>query len=235
MSDPLRSLRRQWHRLRGTRIYEQDGVKLRSGEGDLPRTVRNLLYKGGYEAAERELLKRVVWPGSRVLEIGCGIGFVSLLCTRLAGEGNVRSFEANPVLEPVIRGNYALNGFEPDLVMKAVTANGDPIRFHRDDNILSSSSFDRGRETELITVPAEAFAQALAAHGSDVVVMDVEGAEVSLLHGSDLSGVRAMVVEMHPHIVPQADLDAMTAHVEAQGLRLSDRLQKSALFERAAA
>ena len=234
MSDPFRSLRRQWHRFRGTRIYEQDGVKLRSGEGDLPRTVRNVLYKGSYEAAERELLKRVVRPGSRVVEIGCGIGFVSLLCTRLAGEGNVRSYEANPKLEPVIRGNYELNDLRPDLVMKAVTPDGGSIRFHRDDNILSSSSFDRGRETELITVEGENLADALAAHGADVVVMDVEGAEVALLSDADLSTVRSMVVELHPHIVPQADLDMMIAAVEAQGLVLTARVQKNVLFERTA-
>lgn len=209
-------------------------MKLASGEGDLPRTVRNVLYKGSYEAAERELLKRVVEPGSKVLEIGCGIGFVSLLCTRLAGEGNVRSYEANPTLEPIIRRNYALNGFEPDLVMKAVTPDGGTITFHRDDNILSSSRFDRGRDAEPITVEGEAFRDALAAHGAQVVVMDVEGAEVGLLSDADLSGVGAMVIELHPHIVPQSDLDAMIAAVEAQGLKLTARVQKNALFERVA-
>ena len=215
-----------------TKVFEQDGVRLHSGPRDLPRSVRSLLYKGGYEAAERDLLRRVVRPGSRVLEIGCGIGFVSLLCARLAGAGNVRSYEANPLLEPIIRRNYALNGLEPDLVMKAVTPDGSAISFHRDDNILSSSSFDRGRQTERITVDGEAFADALAAHRADVVVMDVEGAEVALLGEADLFGPRAMVVELHPHIVPQAGIDAMVAHVERQGLKLTERRDKSVLFER---
>lgn len=216
----------------GTRIYTLRGVRLHCGPDDVPRSVQSMIFKGTYEAAEADLVDEVVRPGTRVVEFGTGIGFISLLCRRLAGDGNVRSFEANPAMEPVIRANYALNGMEPDLVMKAVTPDGAPLTFYRDDNILSSSGFDRQRDAEAIKIESERIDRVVADFRPDVIVMDIEGAEVAVLTGADLSRVRALVIETHPHIVGEEATASLIEDLASQGFSQAAQRHKNVLMVR---
>ena len=100
---------------------------------DRPRFqfVRSALFKGTYEDNERRLVRGLLKPGDRVLEIGTGIGLVSLVCAKICGAGNVLSYEANPQLERIIRKNYELNGLTPNLRMRAVTTDGRSVSFFR--------------------------------------------------------------------------------------------------------
>lgn len=234
MADPFRSLRRQWHLSMGTTHYTHWGVRLKTGPSDLPKTVRNHVFKGGYEAVEAELVTAILRPDDRVLEVGTGIGFVSILCAKLAGEGRVTSFEANPALEQIIRDNYAENGLSPDLRMKAVTVDGSPIRFFADPNILSSSLIDRDLPSTEITVVSDPMQAVMADVKPNVIVMDVEGAEVDLLPAADLNAVRAMIIEVHPHIVGTDKIAAMDAALAAQGLHPVKSLHKTVLYQRKA-
>ena len=232
MADPFRNLRRAWHLAVGTSRYSHFGVRLRTGASDLPKSVRGHIFKGGYEDVEAELASAIVQKGDRVLEVGTGIGFVSILCAKLAGEGRVTSFEANPALEQIIRNNYAENGLAPDLRMRAVTVDGAPIRFFADPQILSSSLIDRDLPSNEITVEADAMARAMDDVAPDVIVMDVEGAEVDLLPAADLSAVRALIIEVHPHIVGDDKIAAMDAALAAQGLHPTQKRHKTVLYQR---
>jgi hypothetical protein len=82
-------MKMHWHRLRDTRILNLHGVKVRTGMEDVPKSVRSALFKGTYEKFECDLVKQHVTAGAKVLEIGTGIGLVSLVATRLSGQGNV--------------------------------------------------------------------------------------------------------------------------------------------------
>ena len=207
------------------------GVRIGCGQ-DIPRSVRSSLFKGTYEEFECELVKRIVRTGDHVLEIGTGIGLVSLLSTRMAGEGNVLSYEANPALEEVIRGNYERNGWEPNLRMRAVTVDGGPLTFYQNENIVSSSTIERKLEQREITIDSDPIAEVIGRHRPDVIVMNVEGAEIDLLTAPDLSGVRAIVVETHPHIVGAEATDAMLAHLHAQGFETRAFRHKTCLLVR---
>lgn len=217
---PFRGFRHAWHALMGSRIVTIEGIKLHADPASVSRQVRRGLFKGDYEAAERALLPRAVKPGDRVLEIGAGIGLISMLCNRLAAPGPVASFEANPRMAETIRRNTALNGMTCDLTMKAVTEDGAPLRFFVDDNIISSSMIRRNDKMQEVEVPSEAIGSTIARHQPDVIVMDVEGAEIGLLRKAELSEVKRILVEMHPHIVGKAAVDALSADIEAAGLHL---------------
>ncbi len=233
MADPFRNIRRQWHLSLGTRRYDHWGVALNTGPDDLPESVRSHIFKGGYEAVEAELVSDIVRPGDRVLEVGTGIGFVSILCTKLAGQGRVTSYEANPKLEPTIRANYALNALQPDLRMKAVTVDGTQISFFANDNILSSSLIDRNLSATEITVETDAMADVMAEVQPDVIVMDVEGAETELLPAADLSGVRALIIEVHPHIIGAEAIERMDFALADQGFLPTQTRHKTVLYARA--
>jgi len=219
MSFSFSSIRYNWHRLLGTKTTMLDGVIVSTDKKDVPRSIRKFLFRETYEDVERQLVRKVVKPDSRVLEIGCGIGLVSLVARKLCPNGFVRSYEANPRMEDLIRKNYALNDLEPDLVMKAITADGKDLTFFVDDNILSSSSIDRGRGDTETTIQSEKFDTVLKELDPEVIIMDVEGAEVSLLNDSDLHNVKHIVAELHPHIVGKNAIDDLLEKLETKGFQ----------------
>ncbi|MFN0113866.1 MAG: FkbM family methyltransferase [Paracoccaceae bacterium] len=231
---PFRSLRMLWHRLTGTRIAVLDGVRLHVGPGAVPRSVSTAIFKDMYEAPERMLVAEAVRPGDTVVEIGTGIGFISLLAARLAQPGRVHSYEANPALKPVIEANYALNGLTPDLTMKAVTGDGAPVEFFANDNIVSSSTQDRGLAARKIRVDSEALDAVLARTRPTVIVIDIEGAEIGVLAESPLAGVRELVIELHPHIVGDGPTASLLDSLAARGFRLVRRVHKNVRMTRPA-
>ncbi len=222
-----------WHRLRGAKTHRLDGVTLAVEPGLMPPLPRKLIFKNTYEDAERALVAKAVRAGDRVLEIGGGIGFVGLLCARLAGAGGqVVSYEANPELEPVLRANYALNPVVPELRMKAVSADGGPVSFHVAENVVSSSMLSRPEATREVTVESDALDQVISDLRPDVLVMDVEGAETTLLPGADLSPMRAIILELHPQVVGAAESEAVMSHLRDQGFSLRTKARANVLMER---
>ena len=135
------------------------------------------------------------------MEIGCGIGLVSLVARQICTEGFVISYEANPKMEALIRKNYALNNLVPNLEMKAVSTDGKKIEFYIDPEVLSSSLFDRKMSHKKAVVESDALDDILKKIKPDTIIMDVEGAEIDLLASSRLTSVTQMIVEIHPHIV----------------------------------
>lgn len=232
MADPFRNLRLHWNRLVRTPMVTLAGVRLKSDLSQ-PRFVRDGLFKRTYEQAEQILLQQAVRPGDTVLEIGAGIGFIGLLSARLAGpSGRVVSYEANPRLQPVIEANYALNALHPELRMRAITPDGAAVTFHIGENVVSSSLYQRAETQSAVTVPSDALDAALAELGPDVLVMDVEGAEVDLLALGDLAPVRAAVIELHPHVVGPERIDALLSGLSARGFTVARRLEKNVLLLR---
>lgn len=230
---PFSGLKLGLHRLFGRKTTRLDGLTVTCDPALIPRSVVTALVKGSYEAPERLLVVDAIRPGDRVVEIGTGVGVVSLLCNRLAGAGNVLSFEANAALEPAIRANFALNGMQPRIRFKAVTVDGAPISFFRNDNIVSSSVYDRGLQAEKVVVPSEALDAVLQTEDSSVLVIDVEGAELALLSCDGVSRLREIIVETHPHIVGEAETAAMVAGLVARGFRETGRIHKNIRLTRA--
>lgn len=221
-----------WRRFRDLREIKLHGVRLHTAQGDIPKQVRNAIFKGRYEAHECALVRKWLAPTDRVLEIGCGIGFVSLVATSICGEGNVASFEANPEMEAVIRRNFTLNGWTPNLTMSAVTADGRDIQFHRQENVLSSSIFDRDLGAEEISVRSVSINDALKVSQANTLIMDVEGAEEEILPAADLSNVKTAIIELHPHIIGADKVADLVALLEGQGLGLKETRHKTYLFAR---
>ena len=81
-------------------------------------------------------------------------------------------------------------------------------------------------------MPSDALDAVIAEWRPAVLVMDVEGAEVDILPASRLDGLRALILELHPHVVSEAALGRMRAHLAALGFREARTVQKSSLFLR---
>lgn len=189
-----------------------------------------MLYGGAYETSECDFVERTVGAEDRVLELGAGIGLVGLIATRLCGEDNVMTCEANPDLESLIRKNYDLNGWRPNLLMKAVTSDGRDVEFFVSSKLLSSSTFNCEPTGNCIVVGSCAIGKLIERQRPTVVVMDVEGGESELIPAADLSGVRAVIVEIHPQVVGAERVDELLENLESKGFSLIDERNTTYLF-----
>jgi FkbM family methyltransferase len=229
----LRSLRKSFRYMFNVPTVRLGGIAIDTTAGHIPENVRELIFREIYEDTERDLIGKILRPGMRTLEIGTGIGFVSLVAARICGEGNVFCYEANPELEQTIRRNFALNGMKPNLTMRAVTVDGTPITFFKSDNIISSSLYDRKRDDKPIMVESEALSDVLAKHDPAALIMDVEGAEIQLL-AVDLKNVADIIVELHPHIVGEDAIAALVSNLKSRGYVMVSNNRKTSHFARVA-
>jgi len=226
----LGGLRNAFHFLIGTKKICLDGVWVSTDRKDVPLSVQRLLFKRTYEDQERELISEILTQESRVLEIGSGIGLISLIARKIATNGTVRSYEANLAMEPVIRKNYALNGLEPDLIMKAVSTDGKDLTFFLDKNVIASSAINRDEDHSETIVKSAKFNSILKEYCPDTVIIDVEGAEIFILDCKLLTSVKNLVVELHPHVVGQEKIDALLEKLEGFGFNIQRRIGKVALL-----
>jgi hypothetical protein len=232
VSDPFRNVRLHWKRLTGAREITLDGIRVGCGP-DQPPSIRNGLYKGGYESAERQFLMKHLNPRDRVLEIGGGIGFVGLLAASIAGKGNVLTYEANPALEPTIRANHAQNDIVPELRMRAITTDGAPVTFHQSDNVVSSSIYDRreaGARDRSGKRRLRGRHRRLAARHGRHGCGGLRGRPAVHAAGRPFTH---LLVELHPHVVGEDRIGALLQTLAAAGFEVTERLEKNVLLTRA--
>lgn len=157
----FRSIRKKFRYLTNARTVTIDGIRLVSDSARVPAVVRDLMFREVYEDTERNILLRILKPGSKVLEVGTGVGFIALLATKVCGGANVVTYEANATLESLIRENFRLNGLEPTLRLKAMTVDGRTISFFQSENIISSSAYDRKLAGAKVEIESDVFSEVI--------------------------------------------------------------------------
>ncbi len=161
---------------------------------------------GRYEGEEIQGSLAVVQPGDTVLEIGIGLGVVGGVIATNCAPAAVHAYEANPELIDAINALYVLNGIEDRIaVHNEVLVTGDDrpetIPFYLHNSFLGSSLIgDDNAKRRRVDVPTRDFDATVSDLGANVLVMDIEGGELDLLRGADLSPFRAVVLEFHPKV-----------------------------------
>jgi FkbM family methyltransferase len=158
-------------------------------------------------------------PGNTFLDVGAHCGWMSLAACHAVGKrGRVIALEASPGLADVLRYNKAVNRFQQmEIVSKAVAdCDGGVVRFHlvsggssRLNSLLDHPLETEGTaleksaiEVETITLDKFCLDRDLQ---PDVVKIDVEGAELLVLSGSErlLKECRTtFIVAVHPAWLP---------------------------------
>jgi len=111
-------MKRFWRRLapHGGRV-RVDSVWVDRRCTPLRRMARSRIARGGYERAERELLREFLCSGDRVLECGGFIGILTSIMSKCVGTtGRVVSVEPNPALRADFEHQLAINDTEATLV-----------------------------------------------------------------------------------------------------------------------
>ncbi|HEY5794018.1 MAG TPA: FkbM family methyltransferase [Bosea sp. (in: a-proteobacteria)] len=208
---------REW---RGVETVRNDGIKLIVDRAELSddTIVRALLFDR-HERTEAALVKHCLRRDDVVLELGSGVGFITMLCARICGAGKVVTFEGNPVMHGLLMRNLAANDYKIDARQSVVSLEGGPVTFHRSASLVSSSMLER-TDTIAETVPSASFRALLSEIKPSVVIMDIEGSEVELLGACEMPSVRAIGVETHPHIVGQQAIAEMDRRLRERGFAI---------------
>lgn len=182
-----------------------------------------------YEGQEIAGALALVRPGDRVLEMGAGLGIVGAVIARVAKPSAILSYEANPELLPHIRTLHAENGLSDVIELRnQILISGsdrpDNVTFYIQKNsFLGSSLIEKPtRASRPVSVPTADLNAVIEDFRPDVLVIDIEGAELGLLQNTRLTGVRSVIIEFHPAVY------------ELEGVRTCKRRLKKLGFDKRA-
>jgi FkbM family methyltransferase len=164
---------------------------------------------GNLESAVQEAMLRHLGRGGVFYDVGANLGFFSLLAAHLSGleEGRVYAFEAAPDNAHAIRVNAALNAIDNvEVLAVAVSDRAGRGRLQVVDDQSWSKLVEYGEHpfTERVIDVELVAIDDLLRDGRlpppDVVKIDVEGAELAVLHGMADTIARhhpAIICELH--------------------------------------
>ncbi|WP_158287722.1 FkbM family methyltransferase [Falsiroseomonas bella] len=207
-----------------------DGLLLDVEEPRLAHAL-DALRRGVYEGREVRLVKTLLRPGQRVMELGTCTGFVAMQAARIVGPENVFCYEAHPDNVALARRHFAANGMAIALAHGVLAPRRrlaeDPateIIFHLSGSIVSSALSPAGMSrSRAIQVPLLCLEEEIERHRVTAMIVDIEGGEVELLGGSALDGIEAIIMETHYRKAGVRKTNTMIAHLIAQGFRLDLR------------
>lgn len=185
-------------------IIESRGIKIPLHPEIVTPNIERALRRGKYEGGECRIVERVVGKKDRFLELGTGLGFVSAMAAK-AGASQVVTFEANAALSPVIAETYRLNGVEGAIeAINGVVTRGDApkkLPFYRRTDFWGGSLSEGPADwVEKVDVRTFDFDQILAKMEPTVILSDIEGGELDLFIGADLSSAKYVTIEIHPGV-----------------------------------
>ncbi|MEY4550041.1 MAG: hypothetical protein RL685_6236 [Pseudomonadota bacterium] len=199
-------------------VIAHHGVRLPLTDA-VSEEMRATLYSGAYEEREYEVLSALLGSSDRVLELGSGLGFITVVCARRCGSQSVTSVEANPHLLSTLRTTFLCNGVSPQLVSGVVSARGEAQTLFVSENFWSSSTHDRGGQPT--QVPGVAFESLLEQYQPTVLVIDIEGGEMALTTTTIAASVRAIVIELHAAVTGAEGAGQVRAWLAQQGFQIT--------------
>jgi FkbM family methyltransferase len=189
------------------------------------------LSDGTYEQKESYIAPRIARPNDRILELGCGLGIVSTLVSRVPGV-SIKAFDANPANIPLAKRVARANSADNIVFAHGLLSAGNPrtLPFYiREDMWMSSLVKEQGPYEKIIDVYTQDIDGYLYDNPTDLIIMDIEGAELALLTGSSLPGVERIFFEIHDHLYLLSDLGRISAALVTQGFSYDPRGSSGAL------
>jgi FkbM family methyltransferase len=164
---------------------------------------RHLYFHGIYEPHVTALVRDLLQPGEVALDVGANNGYFTALFACLVGPGGrVHAVEANPVLGDRLRRMIDRNRFGDRVLLHRIAASdrAGTARFYLSDHLGTTGMASLVRKSYLdesvgIEVPTATLDAVLAEHGAPEIAlmkMDIEGAEITALHGME------QTLRLHP-------------------------------------
>lgn len=145
---------------------------------------------GSYEPEIEALLRRLLRPGMRVVDLGANLGFFTMLAACLVGpSGHVLAVEPNPDNVALIEASRQLNGFAHVTVAQLAAGRGiGLLMLNTSHSNGTTYKMAEGLEGVMMArsvacVPLDALVD--ATKRVDLIKIDVEGAEYNALLGAE--------------------------------------------------
>ena len=170
---------------------------------------REAFFTGRYEPQETLIFKRLVDPGSVVVDVGANWGYFTLLAAERAGRnGRVFALEPNPALFERLHANVVQNGFGNVTCLAVAAADQRGEMPFIDGGSIGNSGLSRFAPAAAppdffaSTVALDAVLDDAAIERVRLVKIDVEGAESRVLAGMQRGIARRryehVLLEFHP-------------------------------------
>ncbi|HEX6372114.1 MAG TPA: FkbM family methyltransferase [Longimicrobium sp.] len=142
------------------------------------------ILNGTYEREQTRLFEQLLRPGGVVLDVGANVGYYTLLASVLVGEGGaVHAFEPEPRNAGFLRRHVQINRLRNVTVQQAaVSDRAGTARFTFGTGSGTGHLADAGA-LEVRTLRLDDYC-AQHAPAPAAIKIDVEGAEMSVLHGA---------------------------------------------------
>jgi FkbM family methyltransferase len=192
----------------------------------------HLVARGYWESWIEAVIRRLIRPGDRVIEVGANLGYYTLLLAAGIGPtGRLDSFEANPRLAALVGRSVEFNGYAPFAAVHAQAVSNQPgtLRFaasrtQSGGGHLALPGHAYGSETAVIEVPAVRLDDIVREGRVDFIRMDAEGAEPLILEGA--AGLLARCPDIRictewavGMMAANVEVPAFIARLRAQGFR----------------
>ena len=187
-----------------------DGLPIDIRNNRISNKTKIKVFLGLYERAERDFVQKYLPPDLDVIELGASIGVVSSEIARKLEVGHkLVSVEADAELLDVLNRNVRANSPVCQAVSEQAAVMDSRfeqafVEFRRDRSgntggRLASSSHEPG--ADIFQVPVITVKTICEKHAISefTLVMDIEGAEASVIYGDvdDLAGCRVLIAELH--------------------------------------
>jgi len=187
----------------------------------LSSQIRKELTSGKFEHQEVAALRSHLCVNDRLLEIGTGVGYTTIVATGIIAGENITSVEANPLVFPDIRTNFALNNVQGvTLINCAATPDScrDSIPFFVPKAFYAASVYGEHMPyAKRIEVPARPLLELLVESAATVLLCDAEGAEMQFFFEPLPARLRLIILEVHPNKFSEDEIEAVFDRLVAQG------------------
>lgn len=195
-----------------------------------------LLTMGDYAQRLCESVEGYVKEGARVLTLGAGIGLVSMLAFQKSKQ-TVMAVEADPTLLQVLETNALLNDAELDIRMGCVVTGQDDgmTDYYISSDLWSSSIYvERGEDlgAEHVQVPVLNVDTLIKEHKADVLLVDIQGAELGLFEQKELKGIETLILTIHTELIGENATARVISNLLSKGFELKDMMGWVFVFKR---
>jgi FkbM family methyltransferase len=184
------------------RICTRMGIRF---ECDLNDLVGRWIYYGIFERRDLFRLSRIVKPGQTIVDAGANVGYYSLLFAKwLSGSGSIHAFEPFPGTAKRFVRNLQLNpALQPavHLHQMALSDRAGMVSMDAPNPANSGCNYISTSSGSIRAMTLDEFVAEREIARLDLLKIDVEGAEVSLLRGAEQSLNRfrpVVMIEINP-------------------------------------
>lgn len=170
----------------------------------LPDNVKAQLQSGEYQAGARDLLSRLLVRGTRVIEIGAGVGLTNLIASRICGATRVTTYDADSPYAAVAEENLRLNGFYSNVLNKVLLTEPEPSPYPPP-ALEPPSLYWMGIAGALMDPPrVHYFASQVSRRITEVLVVTADKPESDLSRVSDFGTIRHIIIDLAADQVERA-------------------------------